>query len=187
MEGPGDVTALLAAYSRGQSKALDQLLPLVYDELRRLAHRRRYQWREEPAPGTTSLVHEAYLNLVDHSRCQWQDRRHFFYFASVAMRNILIDNARRYRRLKRSGDAEPLERHEPRLVSQARSEELLALDDALTRLQQADERLAHIVECRFFGGLSIEETAEALSLSPATVKRGWITARSWLYKELNGP
>lgn len=184
MDAQGDVTTLLAAFGRGEAKALEQLLPLVYDELRRLAHLRRYRWQDQQSPGTTSLVHEAYLNLVDHTRCQWQDRRHFLYFASVTMRNILIDNAKRYQRLKRSGDHQPMDLHEPALVSQARSEELLALDEALLRLRQANEQLARLVECRFFGGLTIEETAEVLSLSPASVKRGWITARAWLYKEL---
>lgn len=184
MAGEGDVTGLLAAYGRGESQALEQLLPLVYDELRRLARLRRWRWQDPQTPGTTSLVHEAYLNLVDQTRRHWQDRRHFLYFASLTMRNILIDNARRYGRQKRSGDHQAIDSHGPALVSQARSEELLALDEALLRLERADERLARIVECRFFGGLTVEECAEALSLSPATVKRGWTTARAWLYKEL---
>jgi len=182
--GDGEVLGLLTAYGRGESQALEQLMPLVYDELRRLARLRRWRWQDPQTPGTTSLVHEAYLNLVDQTRCQWQDRRHFLYFASVTMRNILIDNAKRYGRQKRAGDHQPLDSHEPALVSQARSEEFLALDEALSRLRQADERLARIMECRFFGGLTVEESAEALSLSPATVKRGWTTARAWLYKEL---
>jgi RNA polymerase sigma-70 factor, ECF subfamily len=184
VSGPEDVTSLLVAFGSGDQSAIEHLMPLVYDELRRIAHRRRSRWRDWAAPGTTSLVHEAFMNLVDQTRCQWENRRHFFYFASVAMRNILIDNAKRHLRRKRGADWQQIPLEEAGLVSAERSDDLLALDNALMKLKAADERLSQIVECRFFGGLSVEETAEALSLSPATVKRGWNSARVWLHKEM---
>lgn len=180
MDGP--VTALLAAFDRGEPEAADHLLPLVYEELRHIARRRRWQWGQRKAPGTTSLVHEAYLNLVDRSHPHWQNRAHFFYFASVAMRNLLIDSAKHACRKKRAGELP--ERSSDMAVTLQRGEELLALDLALDRLLAADARLGHIVECRFFGGLTVQETAEALALSPATVKRGWDAARVWLYREM---
>jgi RNA polymerase sigma factor (TIGR02999 family) len=129
-------------------------------------------------------VHEAYLKLVDHTRCSYENRSHFLYFASIAMKNVLIDNARRSQRIKRGGEVEQARVEEDMLVSEERTEEILAVDEALTRLKERDARFGEIVECRFFGGLTVEETAEALSLSPATVKRGWDTARAWLFKEL---
>jgi RNA polymerase sigma factor (TIGR02999 family) len=182
----GDVTSLLVAFARGQREAADELIPLVYDELRRIARQRRFRWGSEDSPGTTSLVHEAYTNLVDRQRCEWSDRQHFFHFASVAMRNVLIDNARRVQRRKRAGNHVDASLDEIVLVSENRTEELIAVDEALSRLEAADQRLSRIVECRFYGGLTIDETAEALDLSPATVKRGWDTARAWLFKELRG-
>ncbi|MEZ5352475.1 MAG: ECF-type sigma factor [Bryobacteraceae bacterium] len=181
-----DVTTLLAAFARGKREAADELIPLVYDELRKIARLRRFRWSGPHSPGTTSLVHEAYVNLVDQSRCQWEDRSHFFYFASVAMRNILIDNARRWGRQKRGGGAGELPLEHLHLASVGRAEELLAVDEALGKLGANNQRLSQIVECRFFGGLTVEETAQALSISPATVKRGWDSARAWLFKEL-GP
>ena len=129
-------------------------------------------------------MHEAYLKLVDQTHVQWQSRGQFFAIASRAMRSVLVDNARHWQRLKREGGRERVELDEAMLVSEARSDEVIALDAALVRLDGADSRLATIVECRFFGGLTIEETAEALGLSPATVKRDWVAARTWLYREL---
>lgn len=169
----------------GAPEAGDRLLGLVYDELRQMARRHRAQWRRAPL-GTQSLVHEAYLKLVDQTHVQWQSRRQFFAIASHAMRSVLIDNARHWQRLKREGGRERVELDEGMLVSEARSEELLALDTALQKLQTLDPRLAAIVECRFFGGLTVEETGDALGLSPATVKRDWVASRTWLYRELQG-
>jgi RNA polymerase sigma factor (TIGR02999 family) len=180
------VTSLLAAFARGHREAADELIPLVYDELRRIARQRRFRWGAGLSPGTTSLVHEAYANLVDRQRSAWSDRQHFFRFASVAMRNVLIDNARRVQRRKRAGGGAAASLDDIVLVSENRTEDLIAVDEALSRLEAADQRLSRIVECRFYGGLTIDETAEALDLSPATVKRGWDTARAWLFKELRG-
>ena len=183
MEETGEVTALLSAFSQGEPAAADRLMPLVYEELRRIARRRRWRWGNRRMPGTTSLVHEAYVNLVDRSHADWQSLAHFYYFASVAMRNVLIDSAKRACRQKRGG-GEGLADFEGAGVTEQRGAELLSVDLALNRLALADPRLGRIVECRFFGGLTIEETADALSISPATVKRGWDMARSWIYKEL---
>jgi RNA polymerase sigma factor (TIGR02999 family) len=179
-----DITLLLLGFASGNRNAGKQLIPLVYDELRRLAHQRRFRWQEWNSPGTTSLVHEAYLKLVDHTRCSYKNRNHFLYSASIAMKNILIDNARRSQRIKRRGEVGQVPVEEDMLVSEERTEEILAIDEALTRLKERDARIGEIVECRFFGGLTLEETAEALSLSPSTVKRGWDAARVWLFKEL---
>jgi RNA polymerase sigma-70 factor (ECF subfamily) len=183
IEDGGDVTALLTAFARGEARAADRLIPLVYDELRQIARRRRWRWGNRQMPGTTSLVHEAFVNLVDRSHGDWQSLAHFYYFASVAMRNVLIDSAKSSCRQKRGGGGVIAET-DSLAITEQRSEDLLAVDLALSRLAQADPRLSQIVECRFFGGLTIEETAGALGISPATVKRGWDTARAWLFKEL---
>lgn len=185
MAEPSDVTALLASLASGRREAINELMPLVYEELRRLARLRRARWNDWEAPGTTSLVHEAYMKMVDQPRASFDGRQHFFYFASVAMRNLLIDQARYLGRQKREGVQvnEPLETLP--VLTPERGEELLIMNEALERLEAADERMARIVECRAFGGLTIEETAEALGLSPATVKRVWNAARAWLYKEMS--
>ena len=181
----GPITQALIELGQGEQEALKRLLPLVYDELKGLARGHRFKWQGgQNIPGTTSLVHEAYLKLVDQTQVNWQNRAHFFYYASRTMRSILVDNARRYQRQKRAGERKAVPLDDVVLVSEERSEELLALDEALSRLQEQDERIGKIVECRFFGGLSVEETADTLSISPATVKRGWNVARSWLYREL---
>lgn len=185
MPGREDVTVLLQGMASGQPEAGDRLLALVYDELRQMARRHRAQWRRTPM-GTQSLVHEAFIKLVDQTTVQWSSRGQFFAIASKAMRSILIDNARHYQRLKREGGRERVDLEDGLLVSAARSEDLLALDLALEKLHQADTRLGALVECRFFGGLTIEETAEALGTSPATVKRDWAAARTWLYRQLHG-
>jgi RNA polymerase sigma factor (TIGR02999 family) len=186
----GEVTALLLELGHGNEGALDRLLPIVYDELRQLARAHRYAWGPGPSgariPGTQSLVHEAYLKLFDHSQVEWHNRAQFFCLASRAMRSILIDSARRQLRQKREGERKALPLEEAMLVSQTRSEELLALDEALIRLRAESGRLADIVDCRVFGGLTVEETGDALSVSPATVKRGWNAARAWLFQAMGG-
>lgn len=180
-----DVTVLLKEMAQGEPDAQNRLMAIVYDELRQMARRHRAGWRRSPL-GTQSLVHEAFLKLVDQTHVEWQSRGQFFAIASKAMRSILIDNARHYLRLKREGGRERVELDEGLLVSAARSEDLIALDLSLERLHAAEPGLATLVECRFFGGLTIEETAEALGTSPATVKRDWVAARTWLYRELHG-
>jgi RNA polymerase sigma factor (TIGR02999 family) len=178
------VTAALADL-RANPRAFDRLLPLVYEELRVLARQHRWRWRDEQAPGTNSLVHEAYLRLVDQTRVHWESRSQFFYLASRAMRSVLIDHLRHVTRQKRGGPAGTVPLDDDLIAAEVRSEELVALDEALTRLADADPGLAQIVECRFFGGLTIDETAAALGLSPASIKRGWTTARAWLYQQLH--
>ena len=186
MPAPDNLTTLLSAFAHGDQGAADELIPLVYEELRRTAHRRRWQWHEAESPDTTSLVHEAYLRLLNREGEAWDNRGHFFYFASVAIRNILVDHARQVHRSKRGGGWHQVELTEDAAVSVQKSAELLELDEALGRLAASEERLARIVECRFFGGLTVEETAEALGVAPATVKRGWDTARAWLFQHLRG-
>jgi RNA polymerase sigma factor (TIGR02999 family) len=178
-----EITAWLAAAAAGRPEATDELLPLVYEELAELAHRQRWRFRAELSPGTQSLVHEAYLKLAGRSE-PWGSRALFFAVASRAMRSILVDNARHFARAKREGGRERVPLDEGLLVSEQRGAELVALDAALDRLATSDPRLARIVECRFFAGLTIEECAEALGVSPATVKRGWTLARAWLAREL---
>jgi RNA polymerase sigma factor (TIGR02999 family) len=184
---PG-ITALLERARAGDQRALDDVMPLVYDELRALARRHRAGWRPGGVArplGTNSLVHEAYLRLLGQTHVEWQSRAQFFFLASRAMRSILVDNARHQLRHKRGGGRQAVPLENAMLVSEARAEELVALDEALDRLGARDERLGRIVECRFFGGLSIEETGEALGVSAATVKRGWGVARTWLFRELH--
>ena len=182
-----DITRLLRELASGTPEAGDRLIQAVYEELRQLAHRHLAKWRQSPV-GTHSLVHEAYFKLVDQTHVQWQSRGQFFAIASHAMRSVLVDNARHWQRLKREGGRDRVELEDGMLITEARSEELLALDAALDRLKAAEPRLAAVVECRFFGGLSVEETGDALEMSPATVKRDWVAARTWLYRELHdGP
>jgi len=180
------VASLLLEWRHGSREAMDRLLALVYDELRELARRQRFRWRDPDAPGTTSLLHEAYLKLVDQTQIDWQSRGQFFYLASLAMRNVLVDNARRHQRQKRGGGQRAVPIDEAELVSRERGDELLALDEALDRLSERDPELARIVDCRFFGGLTVEETADATGVSPATVKRGWKAARVLLFDEMRG-
>ena len=184
----GEITRLLGRLSEPgdveRERVLDELMPLIYGELKALARSNRYRWSGQLAPGTTSLVHEAYTRIAQRPGSGYECRRQFFQVASKAMRCILIDNARWYCRSKRGGGVAPVPLEEERLVSAARSEELLALDEALDQLADREPGLAHIVECRCFGGLTVEETAEALAISAATVKRRWSLARAWLYREL---
>jgi RNA polymerase sigma factor (TIGR02999 family) len=185
------VTRLLHELRTGNRKALSDLLPLVYDELHRLAQRQKGRWEGNETLNPTALVHEAYLRLVEQSAPQWVSRPHFLAVASTAMRQILLDYAKRMRAAKRGGGRDPVPLHEVEAalrtsddVWDAGSEALLALEDSLRRLEKHDRRQSRIVECRFFGGMTIEDTAEALGISPATVSRGWAVAQAWLYRDL---
>jgi RNA polymerase sigma factor (TIGR02999 family) len=179
-----DVAVLLRAWSKGDSTALEQLTPIVYDELRRLARHYLRGERRDHSLQTTALVHEAYLRLVDHTRMEWQDRAHFFAVSAQVMRRILVDHARR-RNVKRGHGLRRVSLEEATLVGGDRPTDLAALDDALTSLAERDPRKAQVVEMRFFGGLSVEESAEVLGVSPVTVMRDWRTAKAWLYRELS--
>jgi RNA polymerase sigma-70 factor, ECF subfamily len=179
-----DISELLVAWSGGDRQALNRLTPIVYSELRRLA--RRYMQRERAGHTlqTTALVHEAYTRLVDYKRMQWKSRAHFFAVAAQLMRRILVEHARR-RNLKRGAGFRHLSLEES-LISDAYEPELVELDDAMTALEKLDHRKAQVVEMRYFGGLSVEETAEVLQVSLVTVKRDWRAAKLWLYRELTG-
>ena len=177
---PQRVTQLLVAWGGGDRAALDELMPLVYEELRRLAH--QYMSRERPdhTMQTSALVNEAYLRLVDQKNTHWQDRAHFFGIAARLMRQVLVDYARQRRYAKRGGDARRVPLDEAMIVSEERAADVVALDEALNSLAEIDPRQSQIVELRFFGGLSIEETAEVLAVSPGTVMRDWTLAKAWL-------
>ena len=185
-DGSEDVAQLLADWAAQDPKALDRLVPLVYDELRRLAHYHMHGERAGHTLQTTALVNEVYLRLAGIKGLQWRDRAHFFAMAGTLMRRVLVDYARQQKRDKRGGGVSviPLDGH---AVAASPSVDIEALDEALQRLARADPQQCRIVELRFFGGLSIEETAEALSISPATVKRDWTTAKTWLHHELTAP
>jgi RNA polymerase sigma-70 factor (ECF subfamily) len=182
---PQNITGLLVAWSNGDRAALNSLVPLIYAELHRLAS--RYMRQEGPGHtlNTTALVNEAYLRMVNQKEVNWQNRTHFFAVSAQSMRNILVDMARGRKRQRRGGDAEHLSLDESLVFSEERAAELIALDDALNELAKIDERKSRIVEMRYFGGLSVEETAEVLQVSVATVDREWRRARAWLYSELN--
>lgn len=181
-----DVTKLLIQWSKGDAAALDALVPLVYDELRRLAQ--LYLSHEKPGHtlSSTALVHEAYLRLVQQKDVTWQNRAHFFGVAARMMRRILVDHARRHGYAKRGGGALTLSLDETIAAAPEREISLVALDEALDSLAKLDERQSRMVELRFFGGLSIEETSEVLGVSAPTVKREWASARAWLYREISG-
>ena len=180
-----EVSGLLRAWSKGDRAALDRLTPIVYDELRRLAG--RYMRGERPGHSlqTTALVNEAYVRLTDYKSMQWQNRAHFFAVSSQLMRRILVDHARRHN-LKRGGRVQHVSLEETAMVGGDRAADLVALDDAMDALARLDLRKVQVVEMRFFGGLSVEETAEVLKVSPVTVMREWSTAKAWLYRELTG-
>jgi len=180
-----EVTQLLIEWSNGDKAALDKLMPLIYDELRRLAH--HYMSREHPGHTlqTTAVVNEAYLRLINRQRVRWQNRAHFLAIAAHLMLSILVDYARSHAYAKRGGAARKIALDEAMIISQERAAEVVALDEALGQLAEIDPQQSRIVEMRFFAGLTIEETAEVLSLSPATIKREWSTAKAWLYHELN--
>jgi RNA polymerase sigma factor (TIGR02999 family) len=185
----GEITDLLAAHRAGDGEAFSRLVPLVYEDLRRIARRSLRGGRGARTIDTTALVHEAYLKLVDQTRAAWQDRNHFFAVAARAMRQILVDEARRKAAAKRGGGAVTLaleeDRHGAALAVDA--ERLLAIDEALESLATLDPRLPRVVECRFFAGYTDEETAGALGVSMRTVQRDWMRARAWLREELERP
>ena len=181
-----EVSQLLLAWSDGDPSALDKLTPIVYQELHRLA--RWHMRRERPGHSlqATALVNEAYMRLVDYKRMGWQNRAHFFAVSAQLMRRILVEHARRHN-LKRGGGVQHIAFDEAVVVGEGRGADLVALDDALKALADIDPRKAQVVELRFFGGLSVEETAEVLKLSAITVMRDWNTAKAWLYRELSKP
>lgn len=179
-----DVTVLLQKWSHGDSEAADQLAPLVYAQLRRLARRYLRNERPDHTFQSSDLVHEAYLRMVDQRSASWQDRAHFFAVSASMMRRILVDHARARHAEKRGGGTAALTLNEAIGNARRKSIELVALDDALQELARLDERQSQIVEMRFFAGLSIDETAEVLGISKATANRDWVTARAWLSREL---
>ena len=181
---PATVTALLLRARSGDSSALADVFPLIYEELRRLAGQ---QLRREPDGHTlspTALVHEAYMRLVDYSRIEYANRAHFLAIASTAMRRILVDHARAHRSLKRGGGLRPVSIDAVELGTGERADVLVAIDEALERLRQVEPRQAQVVECRFFGGMTEEETAAALGIGLRTVKRDWARAKTWLHREV---
>jgi RNA polymerase sigma factor (TIGR02999 family) len=178
-----DISTLLRAWSGGEQSALEKLTPIVYDELHRLARRHMKGERPGHSLQTTALVNEAYTRLVDYKRMQWQDRAHFFAVSAQVMRRILVDHARRHN-LKRGGAVQHVSIDEAALVGGDEDTDLVALDDAMNALARLDPRKVQVVEMRFFGGLSVEETAEVLKISTVSVKRDWRAARTWLYREL---
>ncbi len=187
-----NITALLSAARHGDRAALDALFPLLYDELHRLAGSQRRQWHGNYTLNTTALVHEAYLKLVRQDDATWKDRAHFFAMAAKAMRHILINYARDKQTQKRGGAHEraslaEVDRQGLGAMSEEAMHDLLALDDALQQLEALHPRQSQVVECRFFAGLSVQETAEALAISTATVKRDWRLASIWLYHTLGTP
>lgn len=183
----GDVTRLLQAWGAGDQAALEQLMSCVYGELHRLAHRHMNRERRDVVLQTTALIHEACIRLIDQRRVDWKNRAQFFAIASRVMRRVLVDAARRRRSSKRGSGASAVSLDSGAAVSKESSAEIVAVHEALVRLEQLDERQGRIVEMRFFGGLSVEETAEVMALSPATVKREFSAAKAWLYRELEGP
>jgi RNA polymerase sigma factor (TIGR02999 family) len=186
MSSPGDITLLLHAHAQGDADALDRLLPQVYQELRTIAAARLRREQAGHTLHATEIVHEAFMKLMPFERIQWQDRAHFFAIASRAMRNVLIDHAVRRKTLKRGGGEVNVTLDDAAHSRERPLDELIALSRALDELEQIDERQARVVECKFFGGLSLDETAEALGISAATVSRDWTFARAWLQRAL-GP
>lgn len=181
-----NVTKLLGLWSNGDEKALNELMPLVYQELRRMAKRYMNHQPSGHTLQTTALIHEAYLKLADESgRKCWQNRAHFFAVAAQAMRHILVDHARSYQTEKRGGKMQIISLENAMEISKERAAEVAALDEALQNLSKLDERKSRVVELRYFGGLSVEETAEVLKISPQTVMRDWRFAKTWLLRELS--
>jgi RNA polymerase sigma factor (TIGR02999 family) len=181
-----EITQLLLAWSEGDKQALDRLVPLVYDELRRLARSYMRKERAGQSLQTTALIHEAYLRLIDANRAQWRDRAHFFGVAARLMRQILVARARERGCQKRGGGAQQVSLDEAMVIDERLDEDLVALDEALAELAEFDARKAQVVELRFFGGLTEKEIAEALDVSTETVRRDWRLARSWLRRKLSG-
>ena len=181
-----NLTGLLIEWRQGDEAALDKLTPLVYDELRRIAHRYVRRERDGHTLQTTALVNEAYLRLAGQQKIEWQSRAHFFAVTAQVMRHLLIDHARRRHYTKRGGDLQQIPLDDAAMMSQHRAAELVALDEALNELAQLDPRKSRVVELRYFGGLSLEETAEVLEVSLMTVRRDWRAAKAWLYKAVTG-
>lgn len=179
-----DVTAILLAWREGDERAADRLFPIVYQELRRIAHRQLGRERQDHTLNTVGLVHETYLKLVDQTRAQWGDRSQFFAIAARVMRRVLVDYARQHLAEKRGGRRERVTLDGQELSSVGRADLLVALDEALHRLAGLDERASRVVECRFFGGLTEDETASALGVDSRTVRRDWVKARAWLAEAL---
>jgi RNA polymerase sigma-70 factor (ECF subfamily) len=184
-QSPNQVTVLLARWNQGEEAAREALVPLVYEELRRVARKCLALQRRDHTLQSTALVHEAYLRLVGRTAVHWQDRVHFFAVASRMMRGILVDHARKHGAAKRGGEAVTLVLDEAVMLPNKKELNVVVLDEALTRLASLDARQGQIVELRFFGGLSIEEVAHMLGISPATVKREWATARLWLHNAMS--
>ncbi len=186
MTSAGNITELLDNWRQGDASALHKLTPMIYGELRRIAH--RYMQREAPnhTLQTTALVNEAYARLAKQDKPNWQDRRHFFIATAQVMRHILIDHARRRRYLKHGGELQRVPFEEAGQMSAERAADLVALDEALSELKELDARKHQVVELRYFGGLSLEETATALGVSEMTVRRDWRAAKAWLYRRVNG-
>ena len=180
-----EVTQLLLAWRQGDEQALEKLVPLVHQELRRMAHRYMAGQRPGHSMQTTALVNEAYLRLVGFGQVRWQDRAHFLGVSAQLMRRILVDSARKRSSLKRGGGDQLMTFDEGLLVSPEREEDFIRLDDALRELAEFDERKSKVVELRFFGGLEVQETAEVLQVSPGTVMRDWKLAKLWLLQRLN--
>jgi len=180
----GTVTRLLHAARDGDSSAFDRLMPLVYTELKQLAGRQLHRERAAHAPHTTALVHELYLKLVDQAEIDWHGRAHFFSIAARAMRQILVDHARKRKAKKRGGDRQRVTLVETLLPNHVQWDELLDLDEALNRLDSVDARMRKVVEYRFFGGMREKEIADVLNVSARTVQRDWVKARAWLYDHL---
>lgn len=184
-DGETGLTQLLLEARGGGASALDRVFPFVYDRLRAIAHAHLGQDGEGRTVSTTALVHEAYLKLIDADRLEWQDRVHFFSLASRAMRQILIDYARRYSSAKRGGELQRVDLDDVQIAVADRADTLVSLDAALSRLAEMSPRLAQVVELRFFGGLTEEDTAKVLGMTDRTVRRDWIKARGWLHNELH--
>ena len=184
MDRSNPITELLVRWREGDAEALDRLIPLVYGELHRMARRYLRSERRGHTLQPTELLHEAYLRLADQNRIAWKNRAHFYGVAATLIRNILVDYARSYRADKRGGDAYRLSLDAAADIAGPQDLDLLALDDALVKLKAYQPELCHIVELRFFGGLTIEETADVLNVSDSTVKRQWILAKTWIFREL---
>ena len=184
MAEAGDVTQLLMAYRGGDRDALDRLVPIVYDDLRRIARAHVHRGPAGHTLQTTALVHEAYLRLVDQSQANWEDRQHFLSVCARAMRQIVISSARKHAAAKRGGGARPVTWDDEGARAPSRSEWLIDLDEALERLARRDARLARVVDCRYFAGYSEQETAEAVGASLRTVQRDWMRAKAWLREDL---
>ncbi len=181
---PKDVTVLLREWRSGDKHALDKLMPLVYDEMRRIAHRYMQNEREGHTLQTTALINEAYVRLVGRQKIEWQNRAHFYAVTAQVMRQVLIDHARRLHMAKRGGSAQRVTLDEAVTMSVERAEELLALDEALVELARLDPRKGRVVELRYFGGLSMEDSADVLGISLMTVRRDWRAAKAWLFQRM---